>query len=83
MKQVAHYIGRLTKLSTPPEVSYAFLKEMPNGTAVSTTAETELFTKNGINEGDEFEIRIFQESDGTISSSMSKITIIDDPNFDI
>lgn len=83
MKQVAHYVGRVTKLSTPPEVSYAFLKEMPNGTAMSTTAETELFTKNGIAEGDNFEIRIYQAVDGTLSSSVQKLTEINDPSFEI
>lgn len=83
MKQVAHYIGKLTKLSTPPEVSYAFLKEMPNGTAMSTTAETELFTKNGIAEGDEFEIRIYQAVDGTFSSTVQKLTEVKDPTFEI
>lgn len=81
MKQVAHYIGKLTKLNQPPEVSYALLKEMPNGTAVSTTADSSLFIKNGIVEGDDFEIRLFQDSDGTFSSTVQKLT--ESPDFNI
>ena len=79
MKQVAHYIGQLTKLSTPPEVSYALLKEMPNGKDTQVTAETEFFIKNGIAQGEQFEIVIYQSIDGTISSSVHKI----DPNAQV
>lgn len=83
MKQVAHFIGKLTKLETPPEVSYALIKEMPDGKAISTTADSELFIKNGIAENDEFEIRIYQADDGTFSSTVQKLTEVEESNFDI
>ena len=81
MKQVAHYIGKVTKLEQPPEVSYALLKNQSNGVVVLTTADSELFIKNNLIEGDDFEIKLFQSIDGSISSTIQKLT--ESPDFNI
>ena len=81
MKQVAHFIGKVSKLDNSAEIAYAVIKEMPDGRSISTTANSELFIKNGIREGDDFEIIINKSDDGTLSPTIQKSE--ESQNFDI
>jgi hypothetical protein len=57
---------------------------MPSGRSVSTSVDTDMIVKHGIEEGNEFEILIFQSMDGDISHVVRKLQPSEEtPNFDI
>lgn len=72
MKELARFIGKVTKLNIHPEESYVSMRELPNGISQTLTATTNNLTIRNIGDGDEFEIIIY-EKDGKYVPDMKRI----------
>lgn len=83
MKELARYIGKVTKLLAPPQPSPVVLTEVATGKSVETTALSETLVKEGLETGDEFEVIIQQSIDGSVGGILRRKGNEEGSSFDI